>query len=81
MRGSSDIVVVGDWDGGWDCVGERDLKSVASLIFYIYIPYIPYILYLTIFPHYYYYYYYYLQSLRTHSSTPKSHSHCPISRS
>lgn len=34
----------------------------------LYIPYIPYILlpYLTIFPH-----YYYLQSLRTHSSTPK----------
>lgn len=47
-------------------MGERDLKCVARLIFYIYIPYIPYILYLTIFPH-----YYYLQSLRTHSSTPK----------
>lgn len=33
-------------------MGERDSKSVASLIFYIYIPYIPYILYLTIFAHY-----------------------------
>lgn len=35
----------------------------------LYIPYIPYILlpYLTMFAH----YYYYLQSLRTHSSTPK----------
>lgn len=40
MRGSSDIVVVVDWDGGWDCVGERDLKSVASLVFYIYLTYL-----------------------------------------
>lgn len=40
MRGSSRCCFVVDWDGGWDFVGERDLKSVASLIFYIYLTYL-----------------------------------------
>lgn len=60
------LLLIGMEDGGWDCVGERVLKSVASLIFYIYLTYLTYFTYFTIFAH-----YYYLQSLRTHSSTPK----------
>lgn len=36
------LLLIGDWDGGWDCVGERDLKSVASLVFYIYLTYLTY---------------------------------------